>query len=314
MILDSNKLDSWDRCERRFAFEATHEPLTISPLGLLYAAIEGSLTHPDHLQGAGNAILEKTSRLEVTSGELSPISTVRHVQATAEVIALALRERLGRAQKVSRGNIGAHEWESNLFDFRGTLHRIVLTSHIDDDSLRSFAHSWQTIGEMAALERPINLTIVTVGHSRNGRRHSHWSKAFQHPIQKSALRFAPRKKGDEFTSNWKQVWREQTNISAETWLERMKSDDVLPDLIQSRPIQYNAQDQRMLQARRDMITIAERMEEASSDAPMRRSSCDELGRGVCIFQNVCYSAIPAEPDDFPFLYRRRETPLVTPAE
>lgn len=309
MNLTSNNFDTWDRCERRFAFELTHEPLTISPLGLLYAAVEASLIAPDPAQAAKDAILERTSRLDIDCGELSPISTVQHVEAMAEVISIALRERLGQAQRVPILSFGAHEWESNLYDFRGELHRIILTPHIDDDSLRSFAHSWQTIGELAMLERPITLTLIVIGTQRSGRRHSYWSKAHQHPVQKSAIRFAPRKRDEEFTANWRPIWREQSGISAESWLERMKSDGVLGELIISRKVQYNSKDQRMIQAKRDMMKIAMRMESATVDAPMRRSSCDEIGRGACPWQNVCYFPKAADPDDFPRLYQIREMPL-----
>lgn len=308
MILTAQLYDTFDRCHRRLAYERTHEPLTISPLGLLYAAVERSLMALDAIQGVKDAVANVTSRLEVNSGDLSPISSVRHVQAMGEVIALALREKLGQATIPAPVPLESHEWQPGLFDFKGSLHRIVLASHLDDDSLRSFAHAWQTIGELAAMERPIFLTIVVIGAQRGGRRHSHWTKAFQHPIQKSALRFAPRKKNDEFTANWKPIWREQSNISAETWLERMKSDEVIGDLIVSRKINYDGEDQRMIQAKKDMLEIAEQMETARTDAPMRRSSCDEIGRGACPFQACCYSPDGITPMDLPHLFRRK--PLV----
>lgn len=307
MMLSAADYDTFDRCPRRFALERTHEPRTISLLGLLYAAVEGSLTAADPVQGAKDAIMERTQRLEVNAGDLSPISAVRHVESVAEVIALALRSRLGQAKCLGTIQVGEHEWQSNLFECRRELHRIVLCSHIDDDSLRSFAHSWQTVGELAAVERPITLTVVIVGPQRGGRRHSAWSKGFQHPIQKN-LRFAPRKRDSGFTENWKQVWREQTNYTAQTWLEQMQNDEVLDELIQSRKIAYRGEDERMVQAKRDMLTIAAQMETARTDAPMRRSSCDEIGRGPCQFSAVCYAATPTIPDHLPHLYRLRETP------
>lgn len=302
MILTSQLYDMFDRCERRFAFECTHAPKTISPLGLLYAAVEASLVDPDPVQGAKDAIADLTGRMDVNSGELSPISTVRHVECLAEVIGLALRAKLGVAQRLPLVPLLSHEWQSNLFECRGELHRLILASHMDDDSLRSYAHSWYTIGELAALERPLTLTVVIIGAQRGGRRHSAWSKGFQHPIQKN-LRFAPRKKDSGFTENWKTVWREQSNYTAETWLEQMKNDEVLSELIVSRKIQYNGEDERMKTAKRDMLTIAEKMVHARTDAPMRRSSCDELGKGACPWQNCCYSPTPMTPEEMPWMYR-----------
>lgn len=311
MILTPHIFDVFDRCERRMAFEKDYESAAISPLGLLYGAVEGSMVSNNPVEGAKAAIVSMTQRLDVTTGELSPISTVRHVESMAEVIALALRAKLGKGQRLEPVPLGNHQWQSNLFECRNGLMRVVLASHLDDDSLRSYAHSWQTIGELAALEKPITLAVVVIGHQRGGRRHSHWSKGFQHPVQKSSLRFAPRKRDDGFTQGWKQVWREQDNITAKTWLEQMKNDEVLSDLIVTRQIAYKAEDARMIQARADMLKIAEQVVRARTDVPMRRSSCDEIGRGACPFQAVCYSPTPIGPEDLPHLYH--EKPLAETA-
>jgi hypothetical protein len=310
MILTASMLDVFDRCPRRFAFERTHEPRTISALGLLYAAVEGSLTALDTAQGARDSIMDVASRLEVNAGDLSPISAVRHVESMAEVIALALRSKLGRGVRPAPVSIGEHEWQSNLFEFRSELHRIILISHIDDDTLRSFAHSWGTIGELAAMERPITLTLVIVGSQRGGRRHSPWAKGFIHPVQKT-LRIGRRKAGraDGFTDGWKEIWREHSEIKAETWLDRMKTDEQLGELIASRKIQYRAEDARMIQARKEFLILAGEMQYVRPDAPMRRSSCDEVGRPACGFQSLCYSPTPITPDDLPHLYRLREMHL-----
>lgn len=314
MILTAQLLDTFDRGgPRRFAFEREYEPLSISSLGLLYAAVEGSLVAKDPVQGAKDAILERTQRLEVSAGDLSSLSAVRHVESMAEIIALALRAKLGRASIPARTPLGDNEWRANLFECKSELHRIILVSHLDDDSLRSFAHSWGTIGELAALEQSITLTAIIIGAQRGGRRHSPWAKAFLHPVQKS-LRFAPRKRDDGFTANWKTCWREQTEIKAETWLDRMKTDEVLEELIVSRRIQYRADDQRMAQARNDMLALIPEMDAARGDAPMRRSACDEIGRGACPFQAVCYSPTLVTPGDLPHLYRLRGKPAEETAE
>ena len=305
MILSAQSLDSFDRCPRRYAFERQCESRTISPLGLLYAAVESSLTGADPSQSVSDSITDLTARLDVNSGELSPMSVVRHVGFMAEVISLALRAKFGLMKRLAPIPFGEHQWESNLFEApAGNLHRIILASHMDDDTLRSYAHSWGTIGELAAFQRPISLTVVIIGSQRGGRRHSAWSKGFLHPIQK-VLRFSPRKKDTGFTENWKQVWREQTDIKADTWLERMRIDNVLADLVISRQVQYRTNDERMIQAKKDMLALIPRMEAAAADEPMRRSSCDELGRGACVFQPVCYSPTLVMPVELPNLYRDR---------
>lgn len=308
MILSAPLLDTWDRCPRRYQFEREWESCSISPLGLLYAAVEGSLTASEPIEGARSVILERTSRLDVDSGDLSPLSAIRHITSTAEVIALALRQRFGCATHLEPVPMGKHQWQSRLFEMKGELHRVILASYMDDDTLRSYAHSWGTVGELAALERPLSLTLVIIGNQRNGRRHSHWARAYQHPIQKSSLRFASRKRDDGFTQAWKTVWREQTDITAETWLDRMASDDVLGELIVSRRVKYNGADARMVQARQELVEIAPAMAQTVDpmSLPMRRSSCDEVGRSACEYQAVCYSPTSVTPEDLPGLYRQRQ--------
>src|SRR6185437_12843751 len=249
MNLTARLLDVFDRCPRRFAFERDYQHWTISPLGLLYAGVEGSLTHSDPVVGSQTSIEHLAAHVDVISGDLSSISVVRHVQSMAEVIGLALRSKFGLMERVAPTKLGEHEWKSNLFEARGTLYRVILASHMDDDTLRSYAHSWGTIGELAALERPMSLLVVLIGAQRGGRRHSAWAKGYQHPIQKN-LRFAPRKKDSGFTENWKTVWRELSNYSADVWLKQMENDDLLGELIVTRKIQFNAEDERMRQAKR----------------------------------------------------------------
>jgi hypothetical protein len=307
MILSAQLFDTMDRCPRRVAFERTHEPRTISPLGLLYAAVEAGLT--GGVQAGKDAILDITQRLDVNAAELAPMSVVKHVEGMAEVITMALAAKLGRLKRLEPIPLGGHQWQSNLFEGRsGDLHRMILASHMDDDSLRSYAHSWGTIGELAALERPLSLLIVIIGAQRGGRRHSAWSKAFQHPIQK-VIRFAPRKRDTGFTENWKTVWREMSDFKAEAWLERMRMDEVLPELIVSRCIAFNPEDERMVQAKRDMLALIPLIETASVDHAMRRSSCDELGRGACPWQAVCYSPTSVGADDLTHLYAPRCHPV-----
>ncbi len=282
MILEPRIFDTFDRCPRRYALERTHEPRSISGLGLMYAGVEGGVVAPDPGEGAKDAVRAVTAVKDVDAGPLAAISAVRHVGLMAEVIALALRRKLGPMARLDPVPMGKHQWHSGLFETRSAiLHRFVLVSHIDDDVLRGFAHSWGTVGELAALGRDVTLTFIAIGAQRGGRRHGAWSKCFRHPVQKTMLRFGRRKGSNGFTSGWVDVWREMTDIAADRWLDQMQADDVLTDLIQSRTIPYRKDDARIAQAKSDMFTILPAMESASVDSPMRRSSCDDPIKGAC---------------------------------
>ena len=309
MILSAARYDVFDRCPRRYALERTHEPRSISGLGLMYAGVEGGVVAPDPGEGAKDAVRAVTAVKDVDAGPLAAISAVRHVGLMAEVIALALRRKLGPMARLDPVPMGKHQWHSGLFETRSAiLHRFVLVSHIDDDVLRGFAHSWGTVGELAALGRDVTLTFIAIGAQRGGRRHGAWFKCFQHPVQKTMLRFGRRKGLNGFTDGWKDIWREQTDIAAARWLDQMQADDVLGDLIQSRTIPYRKDDARIAQAKSDMFTILPAMESASVDSPMRRSSCDDPIKGACPWQPLCWLPIEVEVEDLVHLFARRASP------
>ena len=309
MILSAARYDVHDRCPRRYALERTHEPRSISGLGLMYRGVEGGVVASDPGEGAKDAVRAVTAVKDVDAGPLAAISAVRHVGLMAEVVALALRRKLGPMSRLQDVEFGKHQWHSSLFETRSAiLHRFVLVSHIDDDVLRGFAHSWGTVGELAALGRDVTLTFIAIGAQRGGRRHGAWSKCFQHPVQKTMLRFGRRKGSNGFTSGWMDVWREMTDIAGDRWLDQMQADDVIGDLIQSRTVPYRKDDARIAQAKSDMFTILPAMESASVDSPMRRSSCDDPIKGACVWQALCWSPTEVEVEDLGHLFARRASP------
>jgi hypothetical protein len=309
VVISAALLDTFDRCERRFALERNYESRGISTVGLLYRGVEGGVVALDPGEGAKDAVRAVTAVKDVDAGPLAAISAVRHVGLMSEVISLALRRKLGPMSRLQDVEFGKHQWHSGLFETRSAiLHRFVLVSHIDDDVLRGFAHSWGTVGELAALGRDVTLTFIAIGAQRGGRRHGAWSKCFQHPVQKTMLRFGRRKGSNGFTDGWKEIWREQTDITAARWLDQMQADDVLGDLIQSRTVPYRKDDARIAQAKADLVTILPAMEAASVDSPMRRSSCDDPIRGVCPFSPLCWSPVEVEIDDLLHLYRQSMSP------
>lgn len=99
-----------------------------------------------------------------------------------------------------------------------------------------------------------------------------------------------------------------TDISAATWLDHMANDEVLSDLIHSRTISFRVGDKRIGQARSDLIQLLPKMESASMDDPMRRSSCDEVGRQPCPFQAYCWSPVEVSLADLSHLYKEKTMP------
>ncbi len=307
----------WDRCPRRFAFEQKWDVKALSPTGLLYAAVEAGIVSPDPEDAAKDTahLMASQRELQITSS-LTPYVVVRHISHLAAIVSVGLREKLGKLSQVpvTTPEGFKFEWESGIFQSEdGSLHRICLADHFDDDRLRAEAHSWLTVGELAMLRRPITLHAVIIGPHRQGRRHSAWTKGLLHPMSHQ-LKFARRANSDGRSSKmplsgaWEDIWREDSAISTQNWMNIMKADAVYNQLIMSREIKFNGTDRRIRTAAQDIRRIIERMPTAKPSYMMHRTSCDEMGRGACPYQRTCYSPERTTPDDFPRLFKRKTAP------
>src|SRR5271166_4074634 len=319
-ILTAAHYQSLDACPRRLALERDWIPRTLSPLGLAYRALAAAVRAPateDAEQVAKDAALRSLTTHELPATDLDAYSTAVHLGYLAGLIACHMRSRLGVLRRPDPVPFLGSEWRSGCWeDLRGDLHRLVLVSHWDDDRLRAEAHSWATIGELAALDRPLTLWAIIIGAARLGRRHSSWTRGFLHP-QNHALRF--RRKGAgaagerdpdvaaaTFSGDWQRVWREQCpQVSTRNWLAVMRDDGVLGELVIERRVDLRKDDLRLAAARSEMAQLARQMPDARAESPMRRSSCNDPMRGACPFQALCYSPLPVQAAELPHLYRKR---------
>ena len=307
--MNAETLVTLDSCQLRCFYDQRYVPKSITPLRMLYAALEAGLIDSEPEQAAKDACMRLASTRELQVEHLNAFMTIRHIGYLAGIIAVALQDKLGILHRVA----STPDWESGLFETRnGIRHRIELVSYLDDDRLRAAAHSWRVIGELAALEAPLTLTAVVIGAQRGGRRHSEWSKGLLHPVNK-VLRFAPRnQKKAGFNDAWTKVWREQqSEIATEDWLTAMKADDVLDSLIISREIPYR-EDNRIATAKRDMRRAVEAIAGVSESSPMSRGACDDWGG--CPFALCCWNPTPVSPGELPKLYsiRAQDTRPVKP--
>lgn len=313
--------DTFDRCERRYAFERRWAPRILSTTALLHRSFDAALGSPDPEGAARAEALRLASTHDILTTALDPYASALHLGALAGIVAYHLNTLHGKLRRALAPEAERWHWDSGVWqDSAGGLHRFALVDHWDEDRLASEAHSWATVAELVVLRQPLQLHGVVVGPARGGRRHSPWTKGLIHPMTRGTvkqvsslgLRFAPRGKNKTagFTDAWTSVWREiRTDISTAHWLEAMARDRVLDDLVATRTVRFAAGDARLAAAERDMTGLRERMAAAATDAPMRRTACDALGRGACPFQSVCYAAKAIQPGDLPLLYRERRTDL-----
>ena len=175
------------------------------------------------------------------------------------------------------------------------LRRVVIVSGWSEERHISECRSWYTLGEMAFYDLPMQLVVLVVGQQRNGRRHSHWTKALKHTIGHTHIRFRRRvgNTSGGFKDSWTEIWREDhEEISRELWLNAMLKDDVMRDLcfhVEMPPLpKYQRQYFQDLAARRMEVILG-----LKEKPPLQLSTCD--WPIPCPFLKVCHSIPEKEP-------------------
>jgi hypothetical protein len=177
------------------------------------------------------------------------------------------------------------------------LRRFVLVSHWTRDRHYSECRSWRTLYPMSQTGLPMQILVFVIGQERNGKRHSHWTKALRHTIGRTNIRFRRRvgNTSGGFRDSWTEIWREDHDeISREMWLNALLKDDVLRDLCFTIPMPELTRAQRQFfkdLARRKLDKI-ERMKEKP---PLQLTNCDWPVK--CQFLQCCHSLPEKEPSE-----------------
>lgn len=306
MTLDAPTVESFERCRRQWAYQNEFEMIRVTPIGALYRALDHILT-ADTFQpeAAKSFMMNEAGERGVWTEAANPYGQIKNFAHLAELLARVLRQPSAAPVKLHPVvKVGDHQWHphSYLTDNGLRLMRIVLCDHWDDDRQLAELHSWRTVGDVSSTGLPMTLRILVIGQSREGRRHSFWTKGQRHPINKQ-LRFARKHgKADGLSASWETVWREEAGISAQVWLEQMSRDCVLKELAFERQVKVPSKDQRD-RVMADILRIAEEMDSVRFEKaakclpPMTRSACDDPIKGQCPFQCVCFSGTELSPDD-----------------
>jgi hypothetical protein len=177
----------------------------------------------------------------------------------------------------------------------GATRRIALVDSWSDSRRAQEVHGWRTLGEVCALNRTILVTAVTIGNSRDKRRHSAWTKCYRHPRNKT-FRFQRKTSEEDFSKTWSPVWREDSGITTEAWLKQMRDDGSITDLVHTVEVPVPRGREAYLE---EMKRISGEMERLPEVPPMRLSGC--YGFSPCPFLNICPSSSPEKHG-----FRRRE--------
>lgn len=300
MILSSEILTSYDACERRGLWMRLYDRFRVPPLAALYRALDAGLTGEKPEQ-AGHTIMTIAAQegLDVTERAVYEIAV--HYAHLANILATFLRGQGPAWIRVKDVPLGGHLWHSACYEAGERIRRIALVDYWSDDRRDQELRGWRSQAEMAALGRPLILNALSIGQTQAGRRVSHWARSWAHP-QNKRIRFKRTTGTTEgFAATWNKIWRENSDLTTEQWLDQMQRDRALDEVVHTVLAEVPA---RAQEVRQDMLRIAREMTDQKPLPPMRRAGC--YGFSPCPFLGVCYGNQKPVPSLYG--YRRKSGP------
>lgn len=225
-------LTSDENCNRAGYWVQQWEKNKLIPSRMLDLGIRAGLTFDgeDFGEEAGSVIYELGATRGIDSEQYDQHSEVVHLSALSDIICVAARKQ---GDKPWITPVLLEDWNPSCFISPDGqyLRRIVTVSSWSNDRHDSICRSWATLGPIAFYNLPMQIATVILGNRREGRYHSFWSHALQHP-QNKKLRFRKKQDiGQPFKSSWLECWRQDHDeIPTKEWLDAMIGDDVLRDL------------------------------------------------------------------------------------
>lgn len=225
-------LTAYEHCQRKGFYLRDWQSPKLRSSRMMAEAMRAALTAKDGIWGevAGDSMMQLAADRGLDTDQQDVYGSVVHHAAIADLLVSAIRKPKDAPWGVPEPNDG---WESGCYLVGNTLRRIVLASHWSDERHYSECRSWYTLGECAVYELPMQLVVCIIGQERTGRRHGPWSTGFLHPMNHQ-LRFRKKSRStsEVFNDKWEKIFREDhAEISRETWLQAMLTDDVLPEAL-----------------------------------------------------------------------------------
>ena len=301
-MISAERISTSELCPRRAAWQDRYQLNRISVVAALYRALDAGLRGKDPERSAESEFMGLAAHpgLDVLGRDIYGLAM--HHAKLAGIIAVALRSAFAGPWKavgdsdIGLPTLGAVSWRSGLYDAgNGIPRRVVLVDRWSDDRKAAELRSWRTLGEVCALNRPVLVTAVTIGASKDGKRHSAWTKCYQHPKNRT-YRFKRKNAAEDFGSNWEPIWRENSEIPTAAWLARMQHDDCMVDVVQTVEAGVPKRREAFLA---EMRRATEEMRQPAEEIPpMRLAGC--YGFTPCPFLAVCFGTGEPIPENYNF--------------
>lgn len=290
--MNSERLAGHELCPRKQSWSERYVGFRVSLMYALYRAVDAGLTTEGDIErDSQSAFLSLAAKpgLDIQGPDVYAVAT-NHSKLAA-IVSVALRSGGPAWKRIPPTPL----WTSACYDSGdGQPRRVVLVDHWGVSRQAVEATSWRTIGELVALERPILLTAVEIGTTRQRKRISPWTRAYRHPRNK-VCRFRKRDGEESFGGDWEPVWREDCELKTKDWLDLMAKDGCM-DAIKTSRIAVPQRPERYLAEMKRLSG------ELGSEA-MRLAGCNDRMSGACPFQVVCHGAKDSDPLRYGFKLR-----------
>lgn len=285
-------LMDYEICARK-AFYRFWRRQKIRPVLALTEAIKSVLTASQCEDGAwgdmaGSKLLELAASPGLDADSATLYACAMNYATLADILVSAIRKPADKAWLIPEP-IGKYESPCLMSPEGDKLRRLVVVSNWNDSRHFSECRNWRTMYPMAAYSLPMTLVILIIGNERNGRRHSHWTKALRHVSGHFDVRFRRRvgNTSGGFRDSWTEIWREDhEEISREKWLNGLLKDDVMRDICMTAEMPALPPNQRQ-----HYLDLAERkleIIEKTKEKPMLQLTGCHFPM-PCPFSGVCHS-------------------------
>ena len=309
-MTSSQILASSDHCARSAFYRLRWEPPSLSPHAILRQSVEFGLTSTadDFAKAAYDHAMEVCCHWVIDTPEADLLSLATHIAAMAEMIVFVLRSE-GPWERSTDIQLSGALWESSGFTGVNPerLSGLALVDRLDGMREMELRHGWGVRGEVSVHQKPMDVLTVVIGAMRKGRWSNPFTSAYRHPVGKM-LRFRKRD-GEEFSSQWTKVAREDDEATREDWLDAMTDDGVLIDCIKVVSVEIPVDSEEIVK----LATAKLKRIAAQGEAPEPQPSQCFNRLHPCAYRSCCPNGVePSEATGFQSI-ERVALPRFTPS-
>ncbi len=279
----------FDSCPRSQLYSPFHPPRL--PIGrVLNDALHAGLVKSP--MAANTHVMEAAANPGLALPGAHVYSSAVHHAHLAENITFYLTGKYDQWKRPDPIDVDDIPFQPQSYIDRNRLHRIVLCSRYDDVRKMEETISWRTMADICATNLPMTIHIIVIGSlNKVALRPTPWTVGYTHRnVKDMRIKLRPDEHGkpQQFSKDWKMVYRENSSKSSEEWLKFMQWDRAFDNLSFVINVDSVADEGTQRQFRSIVRAIAD-----GGRDEMRRASCFDFQ--PCQFAPLCFNNPPLTP-------------------